>query len=193
MEQEHNKSNCDINILFVGRLIQFKAPDLVIEIGKIIKEKDSLSFKIRIVGHGDMRPVLENMIKEYDLEKNIILSGPRTQEEIIPIFLESDIFLFPGITWQKRAENQGLVIQEAQAMQLPVIISDAGGMKEGVIDGVTGFVVPENDINVFVEKIKLLANDPGLRKRMGEAGRNFVVENYDINKLNEKLIQIYLN
>jgi colanic acid/amylovoran biosynthesis glycosyltransferase len=78
-------------------------------------------------------------------------------------------------------------------MQLPVIISDAGGMKEGVIDGVTGFVVPENDINGFVEKIELLANDPDLRKRMGEAGRNFVVENYDINKLNEKLMQIYLN
>jgi colanic acid/amylovoran biosynthesis glycosyltransferase len=103
----------------------------------------------------------------------------------------SDIFLYPGITFNKRGENQGLVLQEAQAMQLPVLISDAGGMQEGVTDGVTGFVLPENDILGFVRNIELLASDSLLRKKMGEAGRQMVTEKYNIDLLNIQLLKLY--
>lgn len=181
-----------LRIVFVGRLIEFKAPDLVIRIAEVLNKRAAFSFEIKIIGHGDMYSMLQKSIQNKKLESVVNLMGTRTQEEIISIFEESEIFLFPGITYQNRAENQGLVIQEAQAMQLPVIISDAGGMKEGMVDGVTGFVVPESDIKAFVEKIELLANDSTLRKNMGEAGRKFVTENFDIHKLNEKLLQIYL-
>lgn len=193
IEEKKSLNAINLNLVFIGRLIEFKAPDLVIEIAEILKQRNNFLFSIQIVGHGDLQPILKEMIKAKKLEDQVILLGPRTQEEIISIFNDADIFLYPGITFQNRAENQGLVIQEAQAMQLPVIISDAGGMKEGIINGTTGFVVKENDLNGFVEKIELLANDKRLRDKMGAAGRKFVADNFDIQKLNEKLLQIYLN
>ena len=102
-------------------------------------------------------------------------------------------FLFPGIHEKGtgRAETQGLVIQEAQAMELPVVVSDAGGMKYGLLDGVSGFVVQEGDIEGFAEKIELLINNGQLRVTMAKAGRNFVVQTFDTRILGDKLMQIY--
>lgn len=183
----------EMRMLFVGRLIRLKGPHLFVKICKKLAERKQIKFTATIVGEGAMNGEVINLIEECDLKNVISSKGALTQEEVLHIMDHSDIFVLPGINVDGLAEAQGLVIQEAQAMQLPVIISDAGGMREGIIDGVTGFVVPENDINGFVEKIELLANDPDLRKKMGEEGRKFVIQNYDINKLNERLVQIYLN
>ncbi len=60
-----------------------------------------------------------------------------------------------------------------------------------MIDGETGYVVQASDISGFADKILTLANDPGLRKRMGLAGRQFVEKNYDSKVLNKKLLSIY--
>ena len=72
-------------------------------------------------------------------------------------------------------------------MQLTVVVSDAGGMKYGLIDNETGFVVKEKDIQEFSNKIELLHNNSDLKEIMGKKGRQFVIENYDINVLGPKL------
>jgi colanic acid/amylovoran biosynthesis glycosyltransferase len=182
----------EMRLLFVGRLIKLKGPDLFIEMCKKLVERKKIQFNATIIGTGPMVADIFNIINQYDL-KNVTMEGALTQEDVLRLMDQSDIFILPGLTIDGLAEAQGLVIQEAQAMQLPVIVSDAGGMREGMIDGITGFVVPEGDINGFVEKIELLAKDSALRIRMGEAGRKFVAENFDIHILNERLMQIYLN
>ena len=97
----------------------------------------------------------------------------------------------PGIEDEitKRAETQGLVIQEAQAMGLPVLVSDAGGMKYGMIDGKTGFVLPQKDINAFVEKIIYLKDNEEERLKMGRCGVKYVNENFNTTKLTNDLIE----
>ncbi len=186
-------ADAPLQILFAGRLIEFKAPDRVIEICKLLKINNRTRFRAVIIGDGVMLPILEKLLDEYDLNDEVKIEGPKTQEEIISIMEHSDIFLYPGITYNGRAENQGLVIQEAQAMQLPVLVSDAGGMSEGVMDGVTGFVLPENDLAGFAEKIELLAANADLREKMGEAGRRFVESKYNIEILNKELLRLYQN
>jgi colanic acid/amylovoran biosynthesis glycosyltransferase len=104
---------------------------------------------------------------------------------------ESDIFVLPGIDDNGRSENQGLVIQEAQAMELPVLVSNVGGMPEGLIDGESGFVVAEYDLEGFVQKIIWLSENADRRNSMGKAGRNFVQGKYDMVILTKKLIKIY--
>ena len=106
----------------------------------------------------------------------------------------SDIFLLPGIHDEitGRAENQGLVIQEAQAMNLPVVVSDAGGMKYGLINNETGYVIKEKNIDEFVEKLNILIDNPFLRLSMGIKGRKYVVENFDSKILYKKLISYYI-
>jgi len=190
----NNIENVDkpIKLLFVGRLVKFKAPDRFVQICNLLKSK-GLIFSATIVGDGIMLDEIIKMVRDYNLETEITIAEAKTQEEIVDIMDNHDIFVYPGITYNNRAENQGLVIQEAQAMKLPVIISDAGGMQEGIQNNITGFVVKEDNLIGFVEKILLLENNRGLIRKMGEEGRKFVIKNYDIEKLNDKLIKIYLN
>jgi colanic acid/amylovoran biosynthesis glycosyltransferase len=186
-----NLKNDLFTILFVGRLVPFKAPDIFIQICNQLKRNNNISFFAMIYGSGEMKDYLEQMISELSLVKQVKLMGSISQQDLREVMSKSDIFLYPGITYNGRAENQGLVIQEAQAMQLPVIVSDAGGMKEGMIDGETGFVIPEGNITLFVDAVEKLAKDPELRAKMGEAGRLIVQNNYSIELLNDQLLQIY--
>lgn len=178
-------------ILFVGRLIAFKAPDSVVDICAILKKRGIISFRTLLVGDGVLKSKLEEKIYCAHLEHDVLLLGPKSQSEIRDLMALADIFLFPGRNENGRAENQGLVLQEAQAMRLPVLISDAGGMKEGVLDGETGFVVSSGNLEGFADRIEMLANNTALRMRMGNLARQYVEQNFDIDLLNEKLLQIY--
>ncbi|MFC7523372.1 glycosyltransferase [Parapedobacter sp. GCM10030251] len=181
------------NVLFCGRLIPLKGCDILIKIAHIlINDRQIKSLRFHIVGNGKELGNLKKLVNKYNLENHITFSGFKTQEQIIRIMEESDLFLLPGIVDDDgRAETQGLVIQEAQAMCLPVIVSDAGGMKYGVENGINGFVVPERDEEGFADKIELLVHNTDLRKKMGEAARNFVVDNFDSKVLGEKLEKYY--
>ncbi len=179
-------------ILFCGRLVDFKAPDLAVEIvNELVKKGHSVH--LSIVGEGPLQEKLKKLIQDYGLEQNISLLGAISQEEIVAHLGKTAVFLLPGITEEetKRAENQGLVIQEAQAMQVPVVVSDAGGMKYGLVNNVTGFVVKEKDIPSFVEKLETLIQDEPLRMDMGKKGRAFVKEYFDSKVLYQRLLEYY--
>ncbi|HVZ98461.1 MAG TPA: glycosyltransferase [Chitinophagaceae bacterium] len=189
--KESSPANECIRLLFAGRLIPLKGPDRFIEIGHILKQTTSVKFTATIIGDGEMMPQLIRLIQQLQLQNVVHLAGEKTHDEVVALMNASDIFILPGIVHNNMAEAQGLVIQEAQAMQLPVLVSDAGGMAEGVMDGVTGFVLPQNDLSAFAEKIELLAGNEDLRKRMGLAGRKFVEAKYDSVLLNEQLLTLY--
>ena len=88
-------------------------------------------------------------------------------------------------------EGQGLVLQEAQGMGLPVLSTLHNGIPDGVLDGKSGFLVPERDVDGLAQKLDYLLENPQVWSEMGLAGRKFVEQHYDINKLNDKLVQIY--
>jgi len=184
--------NKDFTILFVGRLIEFKGPHLAIEILNLLVQRGFGNIKLIIIGNGELKDQLEEIIKNYNLQEKVELTGALSQERIIELMETAHVFLLPGIYDKNgRAETQGLVIQEAQAMELPVIVSDVGGMKYGLIDGKTGFVIKEKDIEAFADKIELLIDDEALRIEMGQKGRQFVVENYDSKILGTRLEKFY--
>ncbi|RED48376.1 glycosyltransferase [Seonamhaeicola aphaedonensis] len=179
-------------ILFVGRLIPLKAPLLAIKIVEQLIEITDKKITFYIVGEGDSFFECKTYIEQNSLTEYIHLLGSKSQVEVKKLMDSSDVFLFPGIVDDRgHCEGQGLVIQEAQAMQVPVIVSDVGGMKEGVLDGITGYVLPTKDIKAFVDKLLFLKNNSERRKEMGENGRAFVVKNYDSRFLSEKLVHIY--
>ncbi|WP_375234785.1 glycosyltransferase [Winogradskyella sp.] len=187
-EQQNNKT---IKVLFVGRLVEFKNPLLAI---KII-QKLSISHPdifLNIIGDGPLLDYCTNYLKSNNLNKIIKLQGSKSQDEIINFMNESSFFLYPSsIDKSGRCENQGLVIQEAQAMQLPVVTSNVGGVAEGLVDEKTGFIIEEGNIDVFLTKILWLIDNPIKRKEMGKAARQYVIENYDSNILGKRLIDIY--
>jgi len=189
---EVNSKKDVIQIVFCGRLVEFKAPDLAVEIARRLLDKN-YNIKLVLIGEGPYRGPLEDIIQKHSLHKSVELRGAISQQAIIDEFAVSDIFLLPGVHEVEtgRAENQGLVIQEAQSMELPVVVSTAGGMKNGLVDGETGFVVTEKDIDGFVERLIELIEDEGLRKEMGKKGRAYVVENYNSSYLGDMLVNYY--
>ena len=181
------------NILFVGRLVPFKAPGLAIKIFEEVHRRSREKVHLNIIGEGELRRELADYVKSKNLEGQVKFLGSQPQERIVEIMDESHIFLLPGIYDEDgRAENQGLVLQEAQAMELPVITSDVGGMKYGLIDEKTGYVIKEGDIDRFVEKIEDLLNDEQKRVEMGKRAREFVKRKYDSTILGRQLEQFYL-
>lgn len=190
-------SNKDaVTIIFCGRLVDCKAPDMAVAImDELVNKRLYKNVNLRIIGDGVLRELIESQLQEKNLIDHIELLGALTQESVVKEFNNADIFLLPGIEGPEtgKAETQGLVIQEAQSMQLPVVVSDVGGMKDGMIDGVTGYVVKQKDISTFADKLELLINSKALREEMGIAGREFVVRNFDIEVLGTKLETSYYN
>jgi colanic acid/amylovoran biosynthesis glycosyltransferase len=76
-------------------------------------------------------------------------------------------------------------------LELPVVTSNAGGIPEGLIEGKTGYVLEQRDMNGLSNKLEMLMQDPNARKKMGVEGRNFVIKTFDINPLGRKLEDLY--
>lgn len=193
IRRDRSLDSC-INILFCGRLIPMKGVKYAIDIIHNLIMKGYTNLRFTIVGEGPEETNLLEQINNLGLETKVFFYGSRTQEELVEVYENSDIFLFSVIKdpISGRCETQGLVVQEAQAMELPVVVSNVGGVSYGVLDNVTGFVVGEGDINGFVDALDLLIQSPDLRKKMGKKGREFIKNNFDIHLLGNKLELIYL-
>lgn len=191
-QQNYIKEQPDIfHIIFVGRLTPFKGSDRAIEIFKQLHAKYEGKFKLTIIGDGELFEKLKANIEEHQLANYVMLMGARSQEEILKVMQQGNLFLFPGMPFDGREENQGLVIQEAQSIGLPVIVSDVGGIREGIVEGKTGFAIQWDCLDEFVVAVEKLYLDPLLRNAMGVEARKFVQGKFDTTVLNEKLLLIY--
>lgn len=180
------------NVLFCGRLIEWKGALELIEIAnEIINKRFYSNVCFHIIGDGAEKNQVKELIAKYKLAEYVKLYGARIQKEIFNTMEKMDVFISPGKTVRGRAETQGLVIQEAQAMELPVIVTTAGGMKYGVLDNVTGFVIEERNIQEMTNKLEFFINNPEIRKEMAKASRRYVVDNFDSRFLGDKLLNIY--
>jgi glycosyltransferase involved in cell wall biosynthesis len=146
-------------VLFAGTLIERKGPQYMIDAAARFP---GARFRLVGAGRGGFEESLRQKIAEAGL-KNVALDGPKTQLQLLEIMRASDIFLLPS-----RLEGIPKVTLEAAATGLPCIVF-RDYETPSVVDGVTGFQVatPEGMMQVLA---KLIA-DPGLRQRMGTAGR----------------------
>lgn len=181
-----------VSLLSVGRLSEEKGHIYsLIAVNQYI-HKYGAGICYRIIGGGPLESKLKDYIDKHQLGPIVELLLDQTQDVIIDEMSQSDVFLFPSIQLSSgEVDTQGLVVQEAQAMGLPVIASDVGGVRYGMIDGQTGYLVGQKDISALVSNIRKLALDNKRREEMGRAGREFVVRNYDSEVINESLIKIY--
>lgn len=142
--------------------------------------KAGLSLKLLLVGDGPDRMPAEHLARKLGIYQDIRFMGK--QEAVEDILGIADIFLIPS-----GSETFGLAALEAMACEVPVVASNIGGLPELVIDGETGFLCPEGDIDAFAEKTRLLVTDDALQQKMGKAARKRAVEVF----ANEKVIPHY--
>lgn len=179
-----------VRFLSVGRLVDKKGHDDALHALRLALDA-GLSATYSIVGEGPLRPSLERMIAGLGLEDAVALLGARTHEEVVGLAAESDIFVLASKHGSDGdVEGQGLALQEAQAMGLPVIATDHNGFPEGMIDGVTGLLVPEGDPAALARVMTELGSAPERWAPMGRAGAAFVRERYDQRRLTDQLIAL---
>jgi colanic acid/amylovoran biosynthesis glycosyltransferase len=135
---------------------------------------------------------LQNLIDTLNAGDNIKLLGWKTQAEVADLLMASDILLAPSVTTEK-GDEEGIpgVIMEAFAQRLPVVSTYHAGIPEVVKDGESGFLVPERDVHAMADRLERLIEVPELRFALGQNGRTFVEEHYDVDKLNDRLVRIY--
>ena len=162
----------DTVIGYVGRLVPAKG--LAHLIGAFADLRKGISdVKLLIVGRGALLESLQKIAVEEGLQDDIIFAGERAD---IPAVLSSiDIFAMSS-------EQEGLpnALLEAMSAAKPSVVTTAGGMKEVVQDGVTGFIVPVGDSAALARAMKKLVIDKELSKSMGKAAREYIEKNFSI-------------
>ena len=168
-----NIKDNDIVFLFLGRLNKDKGIFDLLDAFVLLNQ---LNIKLLIVGP-DEENIYSKIKQNYNLS-NIILFGPTNlSHELIQV---CDVFCLPS-----HREAFGLSVIEASSCAKPIICSDTYGLKDTIIDNITGLRHITKDVNSLFNKMDQLANDQKLREFLGSNGRNYVVENFSTNLFTE--------
>lgn len=190
-QERYLLSGSPVQLLTVARLAQKKGLEYSIQaVAKVLEKHPNV--KYLIAGDGPLRSDLQALIEQLGVEDKVVLLGWRDQTELQQLYAKAHIFMLSSVTANHGdQEGQGLVLQEAQAMGLPVVSTLHNGIPEGVVDGQSAFLVPEKDVTALAEKLIYLIEHPEIWPTMGRIGREFVEKHYDTDKLNDRLIEIY--
>lgn len=158
---ESKKEN---SLLWAGRLIDLKHPELALSIAKLLK-REGYSFRLNIIGTGELEEKLRAQIKQEDLEDCVSLLGQMRPEKVREYMEKSEIFLFTS----DRQEGWGAVLNEAMNSGCAVVASGAIGSVPFLIkDGENGYIYRDGNIDGLYEKVKHLFDNKEVRVKLGK-------------------------
>lgn len=181
---EKKEQKAKTNILFVGRLIEWKGTKYLIDAVKLL---DPEKFELHIAGDGPEREKLENSASE-----NVIFHGYQTGKNLEELYQNADIFVLPSIVDNAGyTEGLGTVLLEAANFSIPSIGSNVGGIPDIIIDRKTGLLVPQKDPDALSSAIKTLAKDRSLCRELAENAQKHLKNNFSWEVITEKFFEIY--
>ena len=137
-----------------------------------------------IAGEGELRPALERQIKEYHLEKHVLLAGFRP--DVLSLHKAFDIFVMSSVT-----EGLGTSLLDAMAAGKAIVATRAGGIPEVVADGETGILVAPRDHDAMADAIVRMLKDGTLRRQMGDAGRARARSLFSAERMVQNTLNVY--
>jgi len=178
-------------ILSVGALKPRKGYHISIPAIAEVKKKYP-QVKYYIVG-GKPPDIYLEMVKKYGIENNVVFFENISDEKLTDLYYQSDVFLLPSITENDNDfEGFGLVYLEASACGEPVIGAFGSGAEDAVVDGETGILVLQSDVQKTAEAILKLLDNPEMAQKMGENGKKRAQQmNWEAQI--KKYIEIYEN
>jgi len=174
-ETRQNKGS----LLFVGRFVEKKGLCYLIDALPLILKKHPQA-SLRIAGDGPEKRILQTQCAKLRVSDRVRFLGAIKNEFLPALYQESNVVVFPSIIAKDGdREGFGLVLVEAMGCECATVVTDLPAMKDIIIDGKTGFVVPQKNVQKLAEKIISLLDDPEAGRWVGKEGRRFVVERYD--------------
>jgi glycosyltransferase involved in cell wall biosynthesis len=186
------------HFVFMGRLIQWKGVDMLLESFAALLQAQAAS--LTIIGDGDeLAPLMALATalglnwsldgEQQGLANQVTFVGWRSQAEAVEIFRRSDVFVLPSVL-----ESGGAVVLEAMAMGLPVIAADWGGPAD-YIDEHCGMLIATDNRQQLIDDLAVamlcLAESPELRLRLGMTGRLKVYRDYDWERKVDRMVDLY--
>jgi len=181
-----------IKIVCVARFEPVKGLDCLIDACQLLRKR-GINFECQLLGEGLLRPAMEAKITRYQLDKEVILIGACSQEEVLLALTHADIAVLATVqTQQGECEGIPNVLKEAMAVGLPVVASDIGGIPELVENGKSGILVPPGDPVALSDALAILADSEQLRKQMGCNGRDKVVKDFNLQSSTRQRASLFL-
>lgn len=180
----NGSARSQLQVLFAARLTDQKRPDRFLQaLRRIAERRPDLDFRATIAGDGPLRAGLESLTATLGLSNCVEFRGELA--DLTPLFARSDLMVLTS-DW----EGTPNVLLEAMGYGVPVVATNVGGVSGLVCDGVTGLLADIEDDSV-ADSIQALMENPELRNRLGESGRQFVLEGHSSVRLAQSLMEIY--
>jgi colanic acid/amylovoran biosynthesis glycosyltransferase len=161
-----------LRLLGVGRLVWKKGYEYALQAVRALLDR-GVHCEYRIVGTGEHAAAVDHARRQLGLTDAVRLLGALPRAGVRAEMLQADALLHAAVS-----EGFCNAVLEAQAMELPVVCTDADGLAENVANGRTGFVVPRRDPDAIADRLARLAADPLLRETLGRRGRARVVARF---------------
>jgi len=168
----HSRLTEEKNILFVLRAME-----------NVLKKNADVIFMIS--GQGNLAPRLKEEVTKKHIEQQVAFVEPLSREVLKNIYAAADLFVYGS-----KSETQGMVISEAMYAGLPIVAVAATGVKDLVMNHVTGLLVKENQ-EAFATAVQKLINDKTLRERFSQNAQKIAQEKYTSSVCAEKMLEVY--
>ena len=179
------EASSPFEVLCVGRLVPAKGQQVLLAaINKLVGENREV--RVRIVGDGPDEQCLKSLAASFQLNGRVIFEGAVNQDRIQSLYATADVFALSSF-----AEGIPVVLMEAMAMEIPCVTTFVAGIPELIRDGTDGILVPPSSHDELAAAIVRLMDDLGARRGVGAAGRQRVLEKYDLNRNVDRLAGVF--
>jgi colanic acid/amylovoran biosynthesis glycosyltransferase len=173
-----NRTPKEKQFIAVGRFVDKKAPYFTIIAFKNLLQKHP-DAKLYMVGDGLLWNTCKNLIDHWQLNKNIILTNILPPEEIARLFSESFAFIQHSVVAESGdSEGTPVAILEASGAGLPVVATRHAGIPDVIVDGETGILIDEKDVQAMTKAMIQLLENPSLAEQMGQNGKKRIQEHF---------------
>jgi len=180
-----------LEIISVGSLQPYKGHIFLVKACMELKKR-GIPFRCRIVGGGDLHPMLERSIRESQLDRLVELLGPRTQAEVASLLRTANCFVQPSvITASGKMEGIPVALMEAMASGIPVVATSISGIPELVREGDTGWLVPPENVAALADALLHIYRDPAEAHKRAQAGRSWVLDEFELSSNAKRLSSLF--
>ena len=180
-----------LKILCIGSLHEVKGQTHLIEACRLLRER-GVAFECNLIGGGEDRDKLEQQVAAANLGDVVHFRGQVPRSEVLAALQSADVLVTPSVPSQDgRREGIPVVIMEAMASGLPVVASRLSGIPELVDDGINGVLIEPGDSQGIAEALAALAQDSDRRHQYGGAGREKVIQSFDLHQNAARLVRMF--
>jgi len=189
--KEEDRQDTRCHVLAIGRLVEKKGFQYLIRACSILRDR-GLQFQCTLVGDGPLLNSLTDLAKELGLLESISFVGAVPHEQVWKYIAGCNMLVAPCVTTQNGKED-GLptVILEVMSVGKPVIATPVAGISEIVINGETGFIVPQQNFALLADAIERLLASPEIVAFLGRNANELIAIEFDNNKTVQAMIDMF--